>query len=694
MSPLLMFLFPHVFWRVKKQIFFQMYCPFCGTAAINSADFCCQCGRNIKFVQDHANKAQDESNTTTATPDVQPSTSTGVKSFMNFRAVKERERKTFFTKKHQNKTQKGNKVKINVGLMRMQGDSLKTVRGKLLPIEIHPEWASEQVLAAAVKKQKDFNIDLRDCAHVLLYPDAREVKNIPGTDIPFTVQKYKEAIGKPYQRITLYICPVEDFAKSCFSGQSSSDDDSVVHVRLPSQDSPLSDTVVWDGPDEASTPTLEKILNGPSGHTEQGSDQDGGNTNVQEHPMSSEGQNPFYRNYTNLYAPIIVDSDSEPDEYVMQFPEQSTDNVTAADIISELSAMITSSSLSRFNINRANVWDGALRGFKRASFNPFNDIFVKFTDDEGQAEDGVDNGGPKREFLSLLMNCLRTRRVFDGPEERKFITFDSEAAKNDEYFLVGRMIATSVVHGGPGPQFLSEKLYQHLTGTSTNTEGKIEDITDNTMRASLIEISSAGTLTELHQSVERHASILQTAGCLQFPVTVDDKLKIVKEFIDWYIIYRNHFSIQRFKDGLSTLNFQNALEQHAFVFRPFMCARVEQLTSKILEEIFEVQLSEKGSSRRHEETRVLGFWRDFLLDTEEQKTGLSLQDILMFATGLNTLPPSSILPPPKLIFQATSRFPVSSTCSNTIKIPMSKTYHQFKEDMDFGIQNSPGFGLY
>ncbi|XP_032413134.1 G2/M phase-specific E3 ubiquitin-protein ligase-like [Xiphophorus hellerii] len=204
--------------------------------------------------------------------------------------------------------------------------------------------------------------------------------------------------------------------------------------------------------------------------------------------------------------------------------------------------------------------------------------------------------------------------------------------------MVGRMIATSVVHGGPGPQFLSEKLYQHLTGTSTNTEGKIEDITDNTMRASLIEISSAGTLTELHQSVERHASILQTAGCLQFPVTVDDKLKIVKEFIDWYIIYRNHFSIQRFKDGLSTLNFQNALEQHASVFRPFMCARVEQLTSKILEEIFEVQLSEKGSSRRHEETRVLGFWRDFLLDTEEQKTGLSLQDILMFATGLNTLP--------------------------------------------------------
>uniref|UniRef100_A0A3Q3MJA4 HECT domain-containing protein n=1 Tax=Mastacembelus armatus TaxID=205130 RepID=A0A3Q3MJA4_9TELE len=144
----------------------------------------------------------------------------------------------------------------------------------------------------------------------------------------------------------------------------------------------------------------------------------------------------------------------------------------------------------------------------------------------------------------------------------------------------------------------------------------------------------------------------------------------------------------RFKDGLSTLDVIHALEQHACIFKPFMCSSVEQLTSAALEEIFEVQLSEKGSTRRHEETRVLGFWRDYLLETE----GLSLKDILIFATGLNTLPPSQIQPQPKLIFQSTSRFPVSSTCANTIKIPISKTYDQFKIDMDFGIRNSPGFG--
>lgn len=90
--------------------------------------------------------------------------------------------------------------------MRMKDDTLKQVRGKALPLDIQPQWSSEQVLAAAVKKQKDFNQDMEDCAHVLLYPDAKEVTNIPGTDTLFIVQKYKEAIGKSYQRITLYIC--------------------------------------------------------------------------------------------------------------------------------------------------------------------------------------------------------------------------------------------------------------------------------------------------------------------------------------------------------------------------------------------------------------------------------------------------------------------------------------------------------
>ncbi|XP_059183628.1 G2/M phase-specific E3 ubiquitin-protein ligase-like isoform X2 [Centropristis striata] len=581
-------------------------------------------------------------------------------------------------------------VQIYVGVMRLTGDSLKPVRGKSLPLDIQPHWTSEQLLASAVKKQIDFNQDMQDVVHVLLYPDGRQVINIPGTDDPFTVQKYKEALGKAYQKITLYICTAEDFETSC--GQSSSEDDSVVHVNVPSVESDLSDTMVWDIPDSVSTPRMEKVLQGPSKCQQPESHQDGQQPTAQEQNL-----NTCYSKYTSVYAPIVVDSESDADDHTDYPAVESPQglSLSAENIVSELASKITNTSYSRFNINRANIWDGALRGFKRQSYDPSHEILVKFTDDEGRAEDAVDTGGPKREFLTLLMDSLRSRRVFDGPDDRKFLTFDCAAARDDEYFHVGRMIATSIVHGGPGPRFLSELLYDNLTGKSTvDVEARIEDITDDTMRASLLEISSAATLDELHAVIDKHSSLLQTAGCLQYPDVVVDKKIIIKDFMQWYFIYRNHFSIQRFKDGLSTLNVSHALEQHASTFKAFMCSSVEQLTSTTLDNLFEVQLSEQGSTRRQEETRVLAFWRDYLLDTEDRKTGLSLADILMFATGLSSLPPSGINPRPKLVFQRNSRYPCSRTCANTMEIPLSMTYEEFAKDMDFGIENSPGFGLY
>ncbi|XP_034086475.1 G2/M phase-specific E3 ubiquitin-protein ligase-like [Gymnodraco acuticeps] len=89
----------------------------------------------------------------------------------------------------------------------------------------------------------------------------------------------------------------------------------------------------------------------------------------------------------------------------------SKEYLTAEDIVAELSAKITNTSCSRFNINRASVWDGAIRSFKGASFDPSHEMSVKFTDDEGHTEDGGDTGGPKREFLTLLMECLRMKKT-------------------------------------------------------------------------------------------------------------------------------------------------------------------------------------------------------------------------------------------------------------------------------------------
>ena len=46
--------------------------------------------------------------------------------------------------------------------------------------------------------------------YVLCYPDQTIVHFIPGRNIEFTVDKYKEEIGKPYWKIDLYLCNVSN----------------------------------------------------------------------------------------------------------------------------------------------------------------------------------------------------------------------------------------------------------------------------------------------------------------------------------------------------------------------------------------------------------------------------------------------------------------------------------------------------
>lgn len=84
---------------------------------------------------------------------------------------------------------------------------------------------------------------------------------------------------------------------------------------------------------------------------------------------------------------------------------------------------------------------------------------------------------------------------------------------------------------------------------------------------------------------------------------------------------------------------------------------------------------------------------NILLLPLEKEASPSLEDVLMFGTGLKEVPPAAIQPPPKLVFQKSSRFPMANVCTNTIKIPILPSYEEFQEAMDYGMQNSPGFGL-
>lgn len=65
----------------------------------------------------------------------------------------------------------------------------------------------------------------------------------------------------------------------------------------------------------------------------------------------------------------------------------------ACEVLNELAAQIDAGSLTKFNIARNFMGEGAKRAVSRKAFSPVNRVSVKFTDDSGASEGAIDWGG-------------------------------------------------------------------------------------------------------------------------------------------------------------------------------------------------------------------------------------------------------------------------------------------------------------
>ena len=104
-------------------------------------------------------------------------------------------------------------VTIQVGII--SGDekeeTLHIIRGSRLPIKIPKNAGSQEILKKSIEKHSNhdqFFCGVEDWS--LLHPDQKKVEYIPGTNVPFTLQQYKEDLGKPFSKIDLYLCKTYD----------------------------------------------------------------------------------------------------------------------------------------------------------------------------------------------------------------------------------------------------------------------------------------------------------------------------------------------------------------------------------------------------------------------------------------------------------------------------------------------------
>ena len=88
-----------------------------------------------------------------------------------------------------------------------------------------------------------------------------------------------------------------------------------------------------------------------------------------------------------------------------------------SEILQELNAVMTTNEITHINVRRSEMWRDTCRLIRKKRFCPSAQISVKFADDDGRSEGAVDIGGPRREFLRLLVKAINSDSgIFVGPE--------------------------------------------------------------------------------------------------------------------------------------------------------------------------------------------------------------------------------------------------------------------------------------
>lgn len=394
--------------------------------------------------------------------------------------------------------------------------------------------------------------------------------------------------------------------------------------------------------------------------------------------------------------PFEVLSDIDDEEDVSTPSAVLDPQPSAEEILRNLAAVINLDEISKFNISRSNLWESAFRGFNRKSFSPTKKISVKFMDDMGQSEGAIDASGPRREFLTLVLEYIRSSPLFVGENNCKFLTCYAQNIENREYFLAGQIFAISLVHGGPAPHFLAPQVFKSLIENPNKQKGTIDDIYHLEFKQVLEFLLNFQEISEVSDFLSKHPSLFELAGTFRLVRNLEDRNKVVDQTINWFLFGKTRPALEALKEGLKVLGVLEQIEKYPNAFEPLFIYQHKKITAENITAIVKVQRSLPGSNKFETENLLLSFWY-------EGQCEITLEMVFAFATGCGEVPAVGFLPKvPTLSFLhdpepngQKSKLPKANTCAIKLYLPtVHSKYDDFKNSIAYGISNTKGFGYW
>ena len=139
----------------------------------------------------------------------------------------------------------------------------------------------------------------------------------------------------------------------------------------------------------------------------------------------------------------------------------------------------------RIYVRRKHVWEDTLNAFKSGlDFGKY--IKVTFA-----GSPAVDDGGPLREFLRLMMGSIAMNNMlFQGESTLRVPTCNVAGLENKLYERIGEMISVSLIHGGPAPTFFAPSMVDYIVyGSINKVNPSVNEVPNVHIRKKLEEVS-------------------------------------------------------------------------------------------------------------------------------------------------------------------------------------------------------------
>ena len=99
-------------------------------------------------------------------------------------------------------------------------------------------------------------------------------------------------------------------------------------------------------------------------------------------------------------------------------------------------------------------------------------------------------------------------------------------------------------------------------------------------------------------------------------LTLEDRDKIISALCLHYTVLSSLAELEQLRHGLSVCQFSMIFERHSKLFRPLFLHSDESITASFIQDLYKVEYSPQGSTKRILEEEIIMAWITFLSECE------------------------------------------------------------------------------